>query len=36
MFCRLIARLFTKSKARQDQRHLDARKETLCVREVAA
>ena len=28
MFCRLIARLFTKSKARQDQRHLDARKET--------
>ena len=28
MFCRLIARLFTKTKARQDQRHLDARKET--------
>ena len=28
MFCRLIARLFTKSKARQDLRHLDARKET--------
>lgn len=28
MFCRLIARLFTKSKARQNQRHLDARKET--------
>ncbi len=28
MFCRLIARLFTKSKARQDRRHLDARKET--------
>jgi TnpA family transposase len=28
MFCRLIARLFTRSKARQDQRHLDARKET--------
>jgi TnpA family transposase len=28
MFCRLIARLFTKSEARQDQRHLDARKET--------
>jgi TnpA family transposase len=28
MFCRLLARLFTKSKARQDQRHLDARKET--------
>ena len=27
MFCRLIARLFTKSKARQDRRHLDARKE---------
>jgi hypothetical protein len=28
MFCRLIALLFTKSKARQDRRHLDARKET--------
>ena len=28
MFCRLIAFLFTKSKARQDRRHLDARKET--------
>lgn len=28
MFCRLIARLFTKSKARQDRRHLDDRKET--------
>jgi TnpA family transposase len=28
MFCRLVARLFTKSKARQDRRHLDARKET--------
>ena len=28
MFCRLIARLFTKSKARQDRQHLDARKET--------
>lgn len=28
MFCRLIARLFTKSKARQEQRHLDDRKET--------
>ena len=28
LFCRLIARLFTKSKARQDRRHLDARKET--------
>jgi TnpA family transposase len=28
MFCRMIALLFTKSKARQDQRHLDARKET--------
>jgi hypothetical protein len=28
MFRRLIARLFTKSRARQDQRHLDARKET--------
>jgi hypothetical protein len=28
MFCRLIARLFTKTKARQDRRHLDARKET--------
>lgn len=28
MFCRLIASLFTKSKARQDRRHLDARKET--------
>jgi len=28
MFCRLIALLFTKSKARQDQRHVDARKET--------
>jgi len=28
MFCRLIARLFTKTKARQDQRHLDSRKET--------
>jgi hypothetical protein len=27
-FCRLIALLFTKSKARQDRRHLDARKET--------
>jgi hypothetical protein len=28
MFCRLIARLFTKSKARQERRHLDDRKET--------
>jgi hypothetical protein len=28
LFCRLIARLFTKSKARQDRRHLDARNET--------
>jgi hypothetical protein len=28
MFCRLIARLFTQSRARQDRRHLDARKET--------
>src|SRR4051812_10663910 len=28
MFCRMIALLFTKSKARQDRRHLDARKET--------
>ena len=28
MFCRLIARLFTRSKARQDRRHLDDRKET--------
>ena len=28
MFCRLIARLFTSSKARQDRRHLDARKDT--------
>jgi TnpA family transposase len=28
MFCRLIALLFTKSKARQDRRHVDARKET--------
>lgn len=28
MFCRLIALPFTKSKARQDRRHLDARKET--------
>ena len=28
MFCRLIALLFTKSKVRQDRRHLDARKET--------
>jgi TnpA family transposase len=28
MFCRLIALLFTKSKARQERRHLDARKET--------
>ncbi len=28
MFCRLIVLLFTKSKARQDRRHLDARKET--------
>jgi TnpA family transposase len=28
MFCLLIALLFTKSKARQDRRHLDARKET--------
>ncbi len=26
VFCRLIARLFTKSKVRQDQRHLDDRK----------
>jgi hypothetical protein len=26
MFCRLIALLFTKSKARQDRRHLDVRK----------
>jgi len=28
MFCRLIALLFTKSKARQDRRHVDAPKET--------
>lgn len=28
MFCRLIAKLFTKSKARQDRHHLDSRKET--------
>jgi len=27
MFCRLIAKLFTRSKARQDQSHLDSRKE---------
>lgn len=28
MFCRLVARLFTRSKARRDRRHLDARKDT--------
>ena len=28
MFCKLIARLFTKSKNRQDRRNLDDRKET--------
>ena len=28
MFCRLIARLFTKTKVRQERRHLDARQET--------